>query len=202
MNAKQLVDCMGCSDARAQLYIAHLNEAMACYDIDKPLRLAAFLATIGHESGLLTITEENLNYSAAGLRAIFPKHFTEAEAADYARHPERIGNRAYCDRMGNGNEASGDGWRFRGRGLIQLTGLGSYRACGHGLGLDLEGSPDLVKDPHVAALSAGWEWDSKGCNAAADLENFELVTRKINGGLNGLEARKEIYARARKALGV
>ena len=178
--------------------------AVACVEagIDTPLRLAAFLAQIGHESGQLRLLVENLNYSAEALLRVFPRHFDAAQAAAYARQPERIAARVYANRMGNGDEASGDGWRYRGRGLIQITGHDNYAACGTALGLDLIAQPELLEQPGPAARSAGWYWHRNGLNRPADARDITTITRRINGGLTGLDDRKAHYARARTALEV
>jgi putative chitinase len=171
-----------------------------------PARLAAFLAQIAHESAELARTVENLNYSAAGLRKTWPSRFpTLALAEVYARKPMAIANKVYADRLGNGPEASGDGWRFRGRGLIQLTGRSNYRAAALALGLPLEGEPELLEQPGPASRSAAWYWQDRGLNELADAgigEAFANITRRINGGLTGHAERVRYWARAKQALGV
>ncbi|TAN62984.1 MAG: glycoside hydrolase family 19 protein [Magnetospirillum sp.] len=181
-----------------------LAEACAEWNIDTPLRLAAFLAQIAHESGQLRTVIENLNYSAEALLRVFPRHFDAAGAAAYARQPERIAARVYANRMGNGDEASGDGWRYRGRGLIQITGHDNYAACGTalGLGLDLIAQPELLEQPAAAARSAAWFWHRHDLNRLADARDIETITRRINGGLTGLDDRRACYARACAALEV
>lgn len=179
-----------------------LAEACAEWGIDTPLRLAAFLAQIAHESGQLRALVENLNYSAEALLRVFPRHFEARQAATYARHPDRIASRVYANRMGNGDEASGDGWRYRGRGLIQVTGKANYAACGPALGLDLIAQPELLEQPGPAARSAGWFWHWNGLNRPADARDIETITRRINGGLTGLDDRKACYARACAAMEV
>jgi putative chitinase len=170
-------------------WLGPLNDAMGLYEIDTPTREAYFLAQVAHESDGFRHLVENLNYSPAGLLSTFPTHFTAKEAVDYAHDPERIANRAYANRLGNGDEASGDGFLFRGRGLLMLTGRGSYRRAGGGIGVNLEPNPDLLLDPLHAALSAAWYWQRTGCNEFADAHNFEAITRKINGGLIGQAQR-------------
>ncbi|CAA7618992.1 Chinitase domain protein [Magnetospirillum sp. LM-5] len=179
-----------------------LTEACAEWSIDTPLRLAAFLAQIAHESGQLRALVENLNYSAEALLLVFPRHFDASQATAYARQPERIGSKVYANRMGNGYETSGDGWRYRGRGLIQVTGKANYAACGTALGLDLIAQPELLEQPAPAARSAGWFWHSNRLNGPADARDIETITRRINGGLTGLDDRKAHYARACAALEV
>lgn len=202
MDKKTLIDAVGCTETNAEKYFGYLTECMECFEINTPQRQAAFLAQIGHESGSFTVTEENMNYSAKGLRGTWPNRFTEAEALEYERKPEKIGNRAYQGRMGNGDEASGDGFRYRGRGLIQLTGKADYAACGKALGADLINCPELLNDPEYAAKSAGWEWNRGRLNDIADAGDFEKLTRKINGGLNGFEDRQKRWERAKTALGI
>ena len=164
------------------------------------MRLAMFLAQVAHESGGLLHVSENLNYSAEALLACFPSHFDSDTAEDYARQPERIADCCYADRMGNGNEASGDGWSYRGRGLIQITGRANYAACGAALGLDLIAHPELLETPANAALSAAWFWASHGCNGLADAGDFVGITKRINGGVNGLADRQAYLARAQSVL--
>jgi putative chitinase len=179
-----------------------LAEACAEWGIDTPLRLAAFLAQIAHESGQLRLLVENLNYSAEALLRVFPRHFDAAQAAAYARQQERIAARVYANRMGNGAEASGDGWRYRGRGLIQVTGHDNYAACGTALGLDLIAQPELLERPGPAARSAGWFWHRHDLSRLADARDIATITRRINGGLTGLDDRKACYAHTCAALEV
>ncbi len=183
-------------------YLPILNEEMPNAAIDTPLRAAHFIAQVAHESGSLHFTAENLNYSARGLRVAFDKYFPSPELAEvYGRKPEKIANRVYANRMGNGPEESGDGWKFRGRGLIQLTGRDNYHRCGKDLGLDLENKPDQVADnPEVSVKVARWYWKTKDLNRYADADDLRGITRRINGGLNGLEARKQFLQRAKGEL--
>lgn len=156
------------------------------------LPTAMFRATIAHESARFTRLSENLNYSADRLRAVWPKRFPTLESAqDVARQPEKIANKVYAGRMGNIDP--GDGWRYRGRGLIQLTGRGNYRACGVALGVDLLANPDLLLQPEYAARSAGWFWRVNGCQPLAEAGDLEAVTRKVNGGLNGMADRRQLF---------
>jgi putative chitinase len=173
---------------RLNMFLEGLNETFEHFEINTPARQAMFIAQTAHESGNFNATEENLNYQAKALMAFWPKKFAGV-ADEYARKPEKIANRAYCDRMGNGNEASGEGWKYRGRGLIQLTGKDNYRACGKALGLDLLAEPDQVAKNPVAVLSAGWFWDTRKLNQWADKEDVTTVTKKINGGTIGLADR-------------
>ena len=178
-----------------------LNAACAEFEINTPLRLAAFIAQTGHESAAYSRMRENLNYSAARLMAVFPKHFpTLAKARVYERDPERIGNKVYSGRMGNGPEGSGDGWKYRGRGPLMLTGKDNYSACGRALGLDLVNSPELLEEPAHGFRAAGWFWRERGLNRYADSQEFEALTRKINGGTNGLNDRLKLYSKAKIVL--
>jgi putative chitinase len=165
--------------------------------INTNIRLRHFLAQCAHESQNFTRFEENLNYSAEGLLATFPSHFDAAAAHDYARQKERIANRAYADRNGNGNEASGDGWRYRGRGLFQLTGRGNYRAIGGRIGAGLEAAPDRAAEPDIAVQVAIAFWNDKGISARADADDVEGVTQKINGGQTGIVDRTQLLAKAK-----
>jgi len=187
-------------------YLRPLGEAMGRYAIDRPARQAAFLAQLAHESGQLRRVQENLNYAWDGLRKVFPRHFrSDAEAQAYDRQPERIANRVYANRMLNGDEASGDGWRFRGRGPIQVTGRENYRKAGQALGIGLESDPDRMLDPATGCLAAAWFWHSRGLNTLADADSengFREITRRINGGFLGLEERIHYWERARQVLGL
>ncbi len=172
------------------------------FGINTKLRLAHFLAQAGHESGGFRITNENLNYSAKGLQGIFKKYFpSEAVALDYAKKPQKIANRVYGGRMGNGNEASGDGYKFRGRGYIQLTGRSNYTAFGDSIGEPIEETPDLVATKYALA-SAAWFWSKNGLNKIADTGATDaavtMITKRVNGGTIGLADRikhfKEYYS--------
>jgi putative chitinase len=182
-------------------YIDPLNATFTKYGIVTKNRQAMFLAQVGHESANLTAVRENLNYSADGLRRVFPKYFDTSLATAYHRQPERIANRVYANRMGNGSESSGDGWKFRGRGAIQITGKENYtflsKAMGHA---SLDVTIAWLETPLGAIMSAGWYWDSRKLNQWADTGDIITVTKKINGGTNGLDDRKLLYARALKVL--
>jgi len=167
------------------------------FGINTSLRLAHFLAQAGHESGGFKITAENLNYSAKGLQGIFKKYFpSESLANDYAKKPQKIANRVYSGRMGNGNEASGDGYKFRGRGYIQLTGRDNYTAFGKSIGVAIEENPDLVGTQYALA-SAAWFWQKNKLNEIADGgatdDVVTKITKKVNGGVIGLDARKKEF---------
>lgn len=204
MNLTAAIVAAGCgaSPALAGQWLAPLQTACDAHQINTPPRAAAFLAQVGVESARLTAVVENLNYSAEGLLATFPKYFTEAEAQLYARRPPAIANRVYAGRYGNGDEASGDGWRYRGRGLMQITFHDNYQLCGVALGLPLVQQPDLLAVPANAAASAAWWWTTHGLNALADAGQFQQITRVINGGLNGYSQRLYLYGAVKKALGI
>jgi putative chitinase len=162
------------------------------FAINTPLRLAHFLAQAGHESGGFKATTENLNYGAAGLVSIFKKYFTPESAAEYQRKPEKIANIVYANRMGNGNQASGEGYKFRGRGYIQLTGKENYSAFDKVVEDDILANPDLVATKYPL-LSAAWFWSKTGLNTVADTgatdEVVTKVTKRVNGGTIGLPDR-------------
>lgn len=203
MTPDLLAAAVGCTQALAVTYAAPLTAAMTEFGIDTPRRQAMFLAQVGHESGGLARVVENLNYSAEGLMRTWPLRFRTMEAAEsFARNPERIANYVYASRLGNGDASTGDGWRFRGRGLIQVTGRSNYAAAGQALGLDLIAAPDLLMMPIPAARSAGWFWAVRDLNGPADAGDLAETTRRINGGLNGLDDRRARYVRACQAMGV
>lgn len=156
------------------------------YGLTTDLRIAHFMAQIEHESNLKPI-EENLNYSASGLIRTFRKYFTDLEAIQFQRQPERIANRVYGGRMGNNRE--GDGWRFRGRGFIQITGRSNYANLSLDTGVDFVNNPDLLLTEANSMLSALWFWDKNKLNALADRDDVRGITRRINGGFNGLADR-------------
>lgn len=184
----------------------HLNRAMTRYKIDSPVRVAAFLAQIGHESAGLTAVVENLNYSAPGLAATWPNRYRGADgkpnqlALKISRDREQIANHTYADRMGNGPARSGDGWKYRGRGYIQTTGRANYESLTKALGVNILAVPDLLEQPEYAALSAAYFWQSKGLNELADANQFDLITRKINGGTNGSADRNARWEKAKRVL--
>ena len=167
-----------------------LNATFIKFKIDTPRKQAAFLGQCGHECGNFKVFEENLNYKAATLMRLWPKRFPTLEIANqYAGNPKKIANMVYANRMGNRDESSGDGYRFRGRGCIQLTGHANYYHAGQALGVDFVADPDLVATPLYALLTAGWFWSTHGCNELADAMNWVGLTKKINGGTIGLDDR-------------
>jgi len=185
----------------AATYWGPLNATAERYEINTPRRVACWLGQLAHESQGFKRVVENLNYSAQRLLVVFPKYFDAQAAEEYARNPARIASRVYSGRMGNGSEATRDGWHFRGRGLIQITGRENYARCGEALGVDLTRRPDLLERPMYAALSAGWYWHEHNLNALADRLDMHAITRRINGGTNGAQDRVELTAKALRALG-
>jgi len=181
-------------------WLAPLEATFAKYDISTPKRQASFIGQCAHESGNFKTLQENLNYSAEGLMKTWPSRFPTKEIADqYARQPAKIAGKVYNGRMGNTSEE--DASKYLGRGLIQLTGKENYANCGLGLGVDLLGHPDWLLDPKYATLSAGWFWNKKGLNSLADSGDYETMTKRINGGLIGLDDRKTKISKALSVLG-
>jgi putative chitinase len=180
-----------------------LNETFDKYQINTPQRQACFLGQTLHESGNFKFTKENLNYSAKALMATWPSRFPDMDTAmQYERQPEKIASKVYVGRMGN--ETPEDAAKFIGRGLIQITGKENYTHCGEALGIDLIANPHLLEEPRYAMLSAGWFWNKKGLNALADegtKDAFDIMTKRINGGLLGIDDRKAKMNEALKALG-
>jgi putative chitinase len=190
-------------------YVADWHEALSQllpdYDINTPQRIAAFVAQCAHESGNFMVLKENLNYRPATLRKIFPKYFpNDAIANDYATRLNKqaaIANRAYANRMGNGDESSGDGWRFCGRGLIQLTGRNNYQAFADSLEMNINDVPEYLGTFEGAAQSACWFWETNNLNRFADKNDIKGLTRAINGGFIGLEDRVKHYNHALHVMG-
>ena len=173
------------------------------YGLSSPLRLAHFLAQTAHESGGFRLIEENLNYSADGLNKIFPKYFVKAgrDAQAYHRQPEKIANVVYASRMGNGDTLSGEGYKFRGRGLIQLTGKSNYNGFATDSGITIDEAVAYLSTPEGAVESAAWFWNKNGLNALADKDDVTAVTKRINGGTIGLDDRKKHTEEFKKILG-
>lgn len=179
-----------------------LSAILPDYGIDTPERVAAFIAQCAHESGGFKFLKENLNYRAVSLRRTFPKYFPDdAIAARYANNQEAIANRVYANRMGNGDEASGDGWRYCGRGLIQLTGKENYSWFAASLEMPVEDVPEYLGTFEGAVQSACWFWESNNLNKWADSKDIKELTRRINGGYIGLEDRIKHYNHALHVLG-
>ena len=179
-----------------------LKDILAKYQINTPQRIAMFIAQCGHESLNFTVLEENLNYSAKGLNAVFGKYFQRAgrDANAFHRQPERIANVVYADRMGNSNAASGDGWKYRGRGVIQLTGAHNYAMFADAVGKKLSQIIEYVSTKDGALESACWFWNKNDLNRYADNGDIKNATKRINGGYNGLSDREHHYHRAMSVL--
>lgn len=200
----KLAAATGCPLRTAREWSEPLSGACRLYDITTPARLSAFLAQIGHESNGLTRRVENLNYSAGRLMAVWPTRFDQRTAEELAGKPEAIANYVYGGRLGN--KEPGDGWRYRGRGLVMVTGRANYEAVTEQLLEKLSSVPDLVINPEQleapewAAMSAAAYWSDRDLNALADLGQFSTITRRINGGTIGAADRNARYAQARKVL--
>jgi len=181
-----------------QKWLDGLNDCFDKYSINTSERQACFLAQVMHESNSFKNLSENLNYSAQGLMRTWPSRFPDLDVAEkYEHNPEKIANKVYAGRMGNIEE--GDGWKYHGRGLIQLTGRENYANFGLNAGVDVLSNPDLLTTPEYASLSAGWYWNKRNLNELADKMDIEGITKKINGGTIGLEDRK---ARTQKVLAI
>ena len=194
---EMLVASKTCTSDIADKWVSALNAACDKYEINTPNRIAGFLSQVGHESGGFQTLVENLNYSSHALMTVngFAGHFTQEEADSFQRQPERIANRAYANRNGNGDEASGEGWKYRGQGPIQLTGKDNMAGFFMESGIDVLTHPELLQQPDAGAMSAGWFWSMKHLNALADAGDVVGMTKKVNGGLNGLDDRQMRYAR-------
>ena len=207
----------GVKQATAEKWILAVSAACREFEIDTPQRIAGFLSQCAHESGGFERLQENLNYSAEGMAGIWPKRFAvlgpdgkpvkkdgknqpNKFALALHRKPEAIANVVYSGRMGNGPIESGEGWKYRGRGLKQLTGKSNHIACSKGLGVDLVENPDLLLEPTYAARSAAWFWATNKCNVFADAGDIEGLTKRINGGLIGIADRKARYENAERSL--
>lgn len=195
----------------ARVWLPHVQVAMERFGISTERQIAGFLAQTAHESGGYTLLTENLNYKAATLAVCWPNRFAvlgpdkkpvkdkdgkntpTAVANTIAGKPELIANLVYSSRMGNGPAESGEGWKYRGRGLKQLTGKDNYTRCGQALGVDLVSNPDMLLEPQWAAMSAAWFWSANKCGALADADDFVGLTKKINGGTIGLADREKRY---------
>jgi putative chitinase len=190
-------------EAKRAALLRPLQSAMNEFEVNTPKREAAFLAQIAHESMGLTRFVENLNYGAQGLMETWPKRFPDpAIAQRIERNPEKIANYVYANIIGNGDEASGDGWRFRGRGPIQITGKENYAKYGGLINVDLVNNPEQAAAPEAGFRIAGAYWRENGLNIAADAEQFKTITKRINPALKGLDDRLKYYALAKAALGV
>jgi putative chitinase len=189
------------SDATVEMLLKSLPKPMEKFELNTVNRLAAFLAQTAHESAMFSAHLENLNYSADGLRKIFGKYFpTQALAESYARKPEKIANRVYANRMGNGDEKSGDGFKFRGRGWLQITGHDNVAAFAKFMGMTINEAVAYLETTEGGFMGAGWFWSKNGLNAFADKGDIVTISKRINGGTIGLEDRKALYSAAQRAL--
>jgi putative chitinase len=195
--------CPNYPSDRLEADVLVLNAWADPFGINTPLRMAHFIAQLAHESGQFKYLEENMNYSADRLMAVFPKYFpTKALAEQYARKPEKIASRVYANRMGNGNEASKDGWKYRGRGYIMITGRTNYSAyeqSGFCNG-KLTAHPEWLCNSPGRMKSAMWFWMKSGCNTLADNDDIRTITQRINGGMNGFADRQYYLRRAKRVM--
>lgn len=197
----ELINAIFPNNKNAEELAEALNAVLPQYEIDTKNRVAAFLAQCGHESAGFTILKENLNYSAESLCKVWPKRFTSLAAAKpYNRNPEKIANKVYADRMGNGSESSGDGYKFRGRGAIQLTGKDNYSNFAKSIGKTLDETVSYCETLEGAIASACFFWSKNKLNTCADIPDMVALTKKINGGTIGLEDRKHHFSKALSAL--
>lgn len=202
LELNQLIGC-GVGPTQARMFLEPLRRVFERFEIDTPVRIAAFLAQAAHESSNFTRLEENLHYSRPErIMAVFPSTVQSiATAVPLINNPQALASKVYANRLGNGDEASGDGWRYRGRGLFQITGRANYMAAGGALGVDLKTHPELVAEPEGAAMTAGWFWSSVGCNVLADSSQIDAITRKINGrAMLGAAERQSRFDHAMQAL--
>jgi len=220
LTLEQLIQSTGCSNKVAEVWLPYFNTIPKNFGIDTPLRMAAFLAQVGHESGGLSLLEENLNYSAEGLANVWPKRYAKklqnglyaknsvgrylpsTLAIQIARKPVLIASNTYADRMGNGSVESQEGWKYRGRGILQITGKSNYAELTLNTGIDFVSNPDLLKEPAYALISACFFWKSNNINRFADKKDILSLSKAINGGIIGLEHRKALYEKACKTLQV
>ena len=195
-------ECVGGNPPHAEHWYEAICQILPDYDIETAPRVAAFLAQTAHESGGFRAIKENLNYRAVTLRKIFPKYFpTDELAAQYAGKPEKIANKVYGGRMGNGPEESGDGWRYCGRGLIQLTGKDNYTRYAQSLEISVEEAGEHLTTFEGCVQSAAWFWEANNLNRWADNGDILTLTKRINGGTIGLEDRIKHYNHALHVLG-
>lgn len=199
MTPEQFKRCFP-NNKEAKMWTKELNTLLPQYEINSSSRLSAFLAQCGHESNGFTILNENLNYSIQGLLVIWPGKFSPEAATRYSRQPEKIANRVYANRMGNGSEESGDGWKYRGRGLIQLTGKNNYTAFAKAIGLKQEEVIPYLNTKAGALESACWYWTVNKLNAIADTGDIRKMTKIINGGLHGIADREARYTQIKSIL--
>lgn len=198
---EQLQACIG-NNPYLDNWVHALNEILPDYEINTPQRVAAFIAQCAHESGGFKFLTENLNYRAVTLRKLFSKYFpTDALAQEYEKKPEKIANRIYGGRMGNGPEETGDGFRYCGRGLIQLTGKANYQNFADSIETPVEEVSEYLQTFEGAVQSACWFWETNNLNQYADTGDIKMMTKRINGGFIGLEDREKHYAHALHVFG-
>lgn len=199
--AAQIAACIPRNREPAEWYKC-MASVLPKYHINSVNRVAGFISQCAYESSDFNVLSENLNYSAAGLEKTFSKYFSRAgvNASSYARNPQRIANRVYANRMGNGNEASGDGWKYRGRGIIQLTGFNNYRDFAKSIDMTVDETIRYVETKQGAMESACWFWQTRNINIPADARNVERMTALVNGGTHGLEGRRQIFNLALRVL--
>jgi len=186
----QMIELLGNKQTLIDNILPTLNLMIPKYSISTNLRISHFLSQILHESAGFTFLKENLNYSAQGLLAVFPKYFTPDLATQYERNPEKIADRVYANRMGNGDEASGEGFKYCGRSFIQITGKENYQSISTDLKVDFVKNPVLLESYNYALEASCWFWTKKNLNVYADKDDIETITKIINGGLNGLSDRQ------------
>ena len=196
-----LLSALGVNDERAEMFAPLLDDACPQWEIDEASEIAAFVANCTHESARFTRLEENLNYSGDALLKLWPRRVSPQVARRIARKPQQIANVVYSNRMGNGDEFSGEGWDFRGRGLIQCTGKNNYSALSYAWGVDCVAEPEKLTTPLGAVVSACWFWKTNGCNELAQAERWKDLCLRINGGLNGYAERMELLETALEHLG-
>lgn len=202
IDVRLLIAC-GVQPTQARVFAEPLVGAFKAFNVDTPSRMAAFIAQAMHESLRFTRLEESLWYTTPErIRDVWPSRFTSlSDAARYLRQPEKLANYVYANRLGNGDEASGDGWKYRGRGIFHLTGRANYMAAGDGLRVDYKSHPELVADPADAAFTAGWYWTSLRLNDYADNADIDGITRRVNGpAMLGADERRSLYDRAMQVL--
>ena len=197
-----LLRALGVGNSAAELYAPLLAEACPLWEIDEPREVAGFLANCAHECARFTVFEENLNYSARGLRQYWPNRISDDLARQIERKPMLIANTVYANRMGNGDEDSNDGWTYRGRGCIQLTGRMNYTKFADAWGYDVVATPSMLAQPEGAIVSACWFWKTNGCNELAQASEWLALRKRVNGGTNGLAEVTALLETALQYLGV
>jgi putative chitinase len=189
------------NNPNAEHWVEALNKVWPDYEINTPHRIAAFMGECCVESGRFTAVQENLNYTAASLTRVWPSKFPAGIAEQYAHNPEKIANRAYGGRMGNGPEETGDGWKFRGRGIIQMTGHDNYQSFADSLQISIDEAASYAETFEGAVQSACWFWETNNLNAIADKGDIDHISKIINGGTHGLDERRQYYQHALQVLG-